>query len=328
MTNQDSPWKELLEQHLGEGLAFFFPEIHAEIDFTRDYEVLRQELLPVAPPGDKRIADVVVKAVGRGGGDRYLHGEVQGDKEGDFEHRIQVYNRRVADKFGLPVGSFVLLTDDDPAWRPAKYEAILYGKRQTLEFHAAKVIDWLGREEELKAHPNPVGLFVLAHLASMRTKKDDERRAEAKFEMILLFHERYANETERRRWTRYLDWLLALPQEYDLRVWDRVREWKGTGMPYVTFLERHAMEQLQAHGQAEGLKQGRVAGHLEGHLEGRLEAIEAVLQVRFPESVAALMPQVRQVGDLDKLHELLKAAKASELKAIRAAIESALSSPK
>ena len=216
MTNQDSPWKEMLEGHLGEALAFFFPEIHAELDWGRDYEVLRQELLPVAPPGQQRIADLVVKAFSTQGDDRFLHGEVQGDEEKDFEHRVQVYNRRAADKAGLPVGSFVLLTDDNPAWRPDHFEAILYGKRQCLEFHSAKVIDWAGREEELKAHPNPVGLFVLAHLASMRTRKDDEARAEAKLGVILLLQQRFDIEVERRGWYRYLDWLLALPPGYDL----------------------------------------------------------------------------------------------------------------
>jgi hypothetical protein len=308
MTNQDSEWKEMLEENLGEAIAFFFREIHAEIDWSQNYEILRQELSPIAPAGEKRIADLVVKVIATGGEDRYLHGEVQGEKEADFEHRIQVYNRRAADKVLLPVGSFVLLTDDDPDWRPEKYEAILYGKRQTLEFHMAKVIDWIGREDELKAHPNPVGLFVLAHLASMRTKKDDEARTEAKVEMILLFHERFDNETERRQWTRYLDWLLALPEEYDLRVWDRVQERKGAGMPYVTFLERHAKEKAQELGRIEGIQ----------------VAIESVLDVRFPDSTAALMPQVRQLEDLTKLHELLDTVKASDLATIQARISAAI----
>jgi hypothetical protein len=312
MTNQDSPWKEMLEQNLGEAVEFFFPAIHAEIDWKSDYEILRQELPALAPPGEKRIADLVAKATSTHGETRYLHGEVQGDKEDDFAHRVHVYNRRIADKFDLPVGSFVLLTDDDPAWQPDRYEAVLYGKKQTLEFHARKVIEWEGREEELKAHPNPVGLFVLAQLASMRTKKDDEARAEAKFEMILLIHERFDTETERRRWTRYLDWLLALPHEYDLRVWDRVLERQGKNMPYVTFLERHAKEQW------EKLCQTR------GRIEGRLEAIEVALQIRFPDSAVALMAQARQVGDLDKLHELLEAAKSSDLATIQARIAAVL----
>lgn len=155
MTDNDSPWKELLEENLRETLGFFFPEIHSEIDWERDYEVLRQELLPVAPSGAKRIADVVVKAFSGGGDERYLHGEVQGQKEAGFERRIHIYNSPIDDKTGLPVISFVLLIDEDPAWRPDRYEATLCGKTRHLEFHSRKIIDWLGKEEELESASEP-----------------------------------------------------------------------------------------------------------------------------------------------------------------------------
>jgi hypothetical protein len=303
VTDSDSPWKELLEENLRETLAFFFPEIDAEVDWERDYEVLRQELLPAAPSGGKRIADVVVKAFSGGGDERYLHGEVQGQKEAGFERRIYVYNSRIDDKAGLPVTSFVLLIDEDPTWRPDRYEATLCGKSRALEFHSRKIIDWLGKEEELKTHPNPVGLFVLAQLASMRTKKDDEARAEAKFDMIVLLQERFADETERGRWYRYLDWLLSLPAEYDLRVWDRVRAMKEKTMPYVTFAERYAMEK--------------------GEERGLHKAVEAILKVRYPESIPSLMPLVRRVEGSDALEHMIQLATESSLDELRSAIEAA-----
>ena len=290
-----------MEENLRETLAFFFPEIHAEIDWGRDCEALRQELLPAAPAGAKRIADVVVKAHNGDGDERYLHGEVQGQKEAGFERRIHIYNSRIDDKFGLPVVSFVLLIDDDPAWLPDRYEATLCGKTRYLEFHSRKIIAWLGKEEELMAHPNPVGLFVLAQLASMRTKKDDEARAEAKFGMILLLQERFDDVTERGRWYRYLDWLLSLPPEYDLRVWDRVRDMKEKTMPYVTFAERY------------GRKMGEEAGlH---------KAVEAILKVRYPESIPTLMPLVRRVEGSDALERMVQLATVSSLEDIRATIE-------
>ena len=313
MTDQDSPWKEMLEENLGVALDFFFPAIHTEIDWGQEHEILRQELLPVAPPGEKRIADLVAKAMSTTGDQRYLHGEVQGEEEKDFEHRIQVYNRRTADKFNQPVGSFVILTDANPDWRPDHYEAVLYGKKQTLEFHSAKVIDWLGREEELKVHSNPVALFVLAHLASTRTKKDDEARADAKVEMILLLQERFDDVVERGRWSRYLDWLLALPREYDLRVWDRVKELKKEKiMPFVTFAERY----------------GKEKGLIEGRIEGVVKAIETVLKLRFPKAVSVLMPRLLEVKDVDRVQHLLEVALTASLDEIETAIEAAVPSPK
>ena len=317
MTDSDSPWKELLEENLRETLAFFFPEIHAEIDWGRDCDVLRQELLPAAPAGAKRIADVVVKAHNGDGDERYLHGEVQGQKEAGFERRIHIYNSRIDDKFGLPVVSFVLLIDDDADWLPDRYEATLCGKTRHLEFHSRKIIAWLGKEEELKAHPNPVGLFVLAQLASMRTKKDDEARADAKFGMILLLQDRFDDETERGQWYRYLDWLLSLPREYDLRVWDRIRDLKKEKtMPYVTFADR----EVRRIGKAEGLA--------EGLAEGRREAIQSILRGRFAPAVPVLMPRVLEVQDPDRLQQIVDLAVTGTLDEIAAAVEAAVPPPK
>ena len=87
-------------------------------------------------------------------------------------------------------------------------------------------------------------------------------------------------------------------------------------MPYVTSLERYAREKGQDEGRDEGL------------VKGRHEAIESVLEIRFSESVPALMTQVKQLEDLTKLHNLLQIAKTAPLVEIEVAIESALSKPK
>ena len=51
MTDNDSPWKEMLEQELPLALAFFFPKVHADLDWTRDHESLDQELRKLDPGG-------------------------------------------------------------------------------------------------------------------------------------------------------------------------------------------------------------------------------------------------------------------------------------
>ena len=74
-------------------------------------------------------------------------------------------------------------------------------------------------------------------------------------------------------------------------------------MPYVTFAERYAKKV----GQAEGLE----------------KAIEAILQVRYPESLPSLMALVRQVESSDDLEQIVRLATGSSLKDIRAAFEAA-----
>ncbi len=40
----DSPWKEAIEEYFQECLAFFFPKIHADIDWAAGYQFLDKEL--------------------------------------------------------------------------------------------------------------------------------------------------------------------------------------------------------------------------------------------------------------------------------------------
>src|SRR5207248_2282185 len=117
----------------------------------------------------RRVVDKLLKVYQRGSGDpRYLHLEIQSYFEEGFARRVYVYNSRAEDRFGQPVVSLPILIDDDAEWLPAKYEADLYGTKRLLTFRTTKVVTWRGREAELKAHPNPVALFVLAYLEGRR----------------------------------------------------------------------------------------------------------------------------------------------------------------
>jgi hypothetical protein len=49
MVDFDSPWKEALDGYLESFIALFFPEMHAEIDWTRGYETLDKELQQITP---------------------------------------------------------------------------------------------------------------------------------------------------------------------------------------------------------------------------------------------------------------------------------------
>ena len=45
----DSPWKEALDVYLPAFLAFFFPHIHEEIDWSRGHVFLDKELQKIVP---------------------------------------------------------------------------------------------------------------------------------------------------------------------------------------------------------------------------------------------------------------------------------------
>jgi hypothetical protein len=301
----DSPWKEAIDRHFPPFLAFFAPSIHSEIDWRQDYEALEQEmhkLLPEALTG-KRIADKLVKLITHSGDARIVHVEVQGDREDEFERRMEVYNYRAWDRFGLPVVSVAVLTDDDPRWRPSEYVFSLWGCERRLKFVAVKVLDWSGREAEVEAHPNPFALFVLAHLKSIQTRNDIEERQRAKLGLILKLHERKLDADDLRRWYCWFDWLLPLPKERDVEVLNAIiRFEEGKKMPYISFAERHGMERGERIGKAEGLRKG----------------IEALLRVKFGQQGAELLSSLQTLDDSARLEALLQTAEqAATLEEVR-----------
>lgn len=44
MSDFDNPWKDVLEHFFRHFLEFFFPDAHAAIDWSRDYQSLDKEL--------------------------------------------------------------------------------------------------------------------------------------------------------------------------------------------------------------------------------------------------------------------------------------------
>src|SRR5262249_26053270 len=145
-----------------------------------------------------------------GSGDiNYLHVEVQG-KPGDLQRRVYVYGYRAHDRYGLPVEHLVILTDDDPGWRPDHYEVKKEYSSFRLDFKPVKLLDWVGREGEMLKDENPVALFGLARPQVRQTRTDDAARLGRKLTLIRELASRKLDAEDMRQWYRYLDWLLPL----------------------------------------------------------------------------------------------------------------------
>jgi hypothetical protein len=300
MAEYDSPWKDAVNEQFVLFLAFCFSDIQQDCDFTQDYESLEQEMRKLVPASltGKRLVDKLVKLFTRQGDVRYLHVEVQGEAEKDFERRMDTYNYRARDVLGQEVVSVAVLADDDPDWRPREYRFSCWGCRRTLEFVSFKVLDWAGREAELETHENPFALFVLAHLKSRQTRENVEERAQVKLRLILNLHERKLDVEEMQRWYRYFDWLLDLPRERDEQLWQEVAHSKEEKrMAFVTFAERYGMEK--------GLEKGMEKGQRVGLLKG----LATVLELKFGESGKAFQLELERQEKVETLEAVLAAVK-------------------
>ncbi len=96
MAVYDQTWKEAMNQWFEPFVAFFFPQVHRDIDWSRGWESLDKEFQQIvreAEQGDKR-ADKLVKVWLRDGTDLWLliHIEIQSQREAAFPQRMFVYH--------------------------------------------------------------------------------------------------------------------------------------------------------------------------------------------------------------------------------------------
>jgi hypothetical protein len=304
MSSYDSPWKEALYHHLRQLLSLLFPRLAEEIDWSKDYHPLEQELRQLFPEAEVglRQADALIRVRLKSGDDRLLHAEVQAQKREEFPRRVYEYNYRGFDHFREPPEALVILGDDDPDWRPRQYAVRLRYSQLTFEFEPVKLLDWVGRKQELLDNKNPMGLFVVAHLEAQRTHGDEQERARVKLDLLLRLAARRLDEDETRQWYRYLDWFLNLPPDLNRATYAQARsQTLERGMPFVTEAEKY----------------GRELGYVEGQLR-------VLLEMKFQQAGRDLMPEIYKINELQRVTALLQIAdKATSIEEVRAAITQA-----
>jgi hypothetical protein len=267
----DSPWKDAITRYLPEFMAFYFPDAHAEIDWSRPHRFLDQELAQVVRDAElgKRNVDRLVEVATRTSGTRwvYVHIEVQGQHDAGFAERLFVYNYRLFDRYRRPVATLAVLADERPHWKPQRYGFELFGCRHYLEFPAVKLMDYEDQLEYLLADPNPFALVTAAHLLTRQTRHDPQIRYAAKWRLARLLYQRDWDRQRIIDLFAVVDWLLRLPQELEERLWGAVMELEQEkNMPYVTSVERIGLRR--------GLDQGRKEGRQEGEATVLLRQIE------------------------------------------------------
>lgn len=282
----DSPWKEALEQYLPQCLALFLPQVHADIDWSRDFAFLDTELQRVTPESaiGRRVVDKLAQVRRRDGEDALvlLHIEVQNQEEPDFARRMFGYYSRLLDHFDQAVVSVAILGDDRPMWRPAAFQQALWGCDVAFRFPVIKLTDYRPRMAELEASENPFAGVVMAHLRAIDTRRDAPERRIAKFGMVRWLYTRGYGREDVLKLFRLIDWFLRLPREAEQQFVDAVRAYEeAQQVAYITSVERIGMER--------GLEQGR--------RNGLLIAIEQFLTARFGESGRAMLDEVRGVED-------------------------------
>ncbi|MBW4618316.1 MAG: hypothetical protein KME17_02880 [Cyanosarcina radialis HA8281-LM2] len=292
-TDYDSPWKEIIERYFPDFLEFFFPLAFAEIDWTKPYEFLDQELQQLETDAEigKRLADKVAKVWLLNGEEAWvlIHIEVQGQYDRNFAERMYTYNYRLFDRHKQPVISLAVLADEEKNWRPTSYGYAIGGCRVSLEFPIVKLLDYEQNWETLEQTPNPFGVVVMAHLKTKATHQNPQNRLQWKLSLVKRLYERGYNREDVVRLFRFIDWIMLLPKELASGFKAEVRNYEeARKMRYVTSIEQLAIE--------------------EGMVKTGREAAIEVLATRFGEVPNSYVEAINAIDDPAVLKTLLKRA--------------------
>ncbi|WP_343729065.1 DUF4351 domain-containing protein [Duganella sp.] len=293
----DTPWKEVVTNYFPEFMAFYFPDAHAAIDWSRPYAFLDQELASLSRDAEvgKRLLDKLVRVHLCDGGQQWVlvHLEVQGWHDAAFAERIFTYHYRVYDRYRKPVVSMAVLADSGKGWRPSRFVYRTMDCEMRLIFPIVKLQDYADRLPELLAHPSPFALVTSAHLLTQQTRRNAEHRRAAKWRLTRLLYKRSWDKQRIIDFYHAIDWMMRLPDALDAQFRDDVYALeRREAMPYINNFERA--------GRKIGRQEGLLEGRQEGRQEGRATLLASMLAKRFGALDAVVMARLA-TADAERL---------------------------
>ncbi|MEC4818899.1 MAG: DUF4351 domain-containing protein [Scytonema sp. PMC 1069.18] len=222
----DKSWKEALNEYFEDFLAFFFPAVHAAIDWTQTPESLDKELQNItasaqAPDG---VADKLYKVQLLDKKEAWIliHVEVQSYYDVDLEKRIYTYNYRAGELYDKFVVSLAVLGDTSPTWRPNRYAKSILDCSLSFTFPTVKLMDYEQRWHELESSNNPFAIITMAHLKTKATTRNLTQREEWKWQFIRGLYERGLTKQQIVKLFDVIDTMMTLPEQLQQRLFAKI----------------------------------------------------------------------------------------------------------
>jgi hypothetical protein len=291
----DSPWKTSIETYFPNFMAFFFPLIFADIDWTRGFQFLDQELQQVVRDAElgKRLADKLVRVWRLSGEETWvlIHIEVQSTEQAEFSFRMYVYNYRLSDKYNIPIVSLAILGDERSSWRPHHHQSELWGCSVDFRFPIAKLLDYGENWQALEESRNPFAVVVMAHLKAQETRNDGQQRKLWKFTLTRSLYEQGYERQDILNLYRFVDWLLELPEGLELEFQQEIEQFEQERqMTYISSIERMA-EQRVRHEEVESLLMAKF-----GEIDAELAQVIPFIMALSVSDRACLTLQLAQMS--------------------------------
>ena len=312
--NFDNSWKEVLERFYEYFMAFFFPDVHQEIDWNKGYQFLDQELSQFLEDAKltHRLVDKLVKVWLKTGNEIWvlIHIEVQTQWEKEFSMRMFLYNTLIFHRFKKPVATLVILGDNSPRWKPDNFGYTICRNKMSFQFSSVKLLDYRSRWAELEASTNPFAIITMAQLKAIETRKDVKKRSDWKYEITKRLLKKGFSTEEIRYIYLFIEIILWLPEDLEMEFQKKIYSYKDEEIMAKELLPHE--KYFFAEGKEEGLRLGREEGDL---IRARRAVID-VLEARFDFIPNTLSFRISGVTEINILNSILKkAAKADSLDA-------------
>ncbi|WP_172432027.1 hypothetical protein [Orenia metallireducens] len=274
----DLLWKEIIEDLFEDFVEFFMPKLYQEIDFSQGYEFLDNELANIMDKTleGKKMADRLVKVYLKDGRENWIliHLEVQGYYEAEFSARMFKYFYRIYDKYDKKIVALAIFTEGRKDYKPSSFDYEFHGTKLNYEYNSYKILEQ--EEVELLKAENPFAMVILAGLYTLKSKGKNSLRYSFKQKLFRLLLDRDYSKRKIKNIFEFLDGILFLPNDLELRFRDDIKE--TIGGDEVMSKELTNLYQV---GKSEGKLEGKLEGRVEGKLEGKLEIAKKLLEKKM-----------------------------------------------
>jgi len=188
------------------------PELHLEVDFSKQVEFLQQELFKeiIEHRQGRKIADQIAKVHLKSGKVQwsFVHTEKQTGDEVHFVKRMFEYFHRIRDRYGKKIVAIAIFTDKSTKSTNQHHEKY-YGTELMYTFNKIVVSDF--DEEELKKSTKLLSKALLASLYLNRTKNEMSLRSAYKKALLReVWSLENVEKTEVNALLYFIDYLLKL----------------------------------------------------------------------------------------------------------------------
>lgn len=282
--------------------------LHDAIDWEREVVPLDKELAQIAPKGETgvQIVDKLLRVYLKDGSEEWIliHIEIQSSPDVNFEERLFAYYVAIWLRYRRRVVSIAILADDNPNWRPSRYEQTIGQFQVLFKFPTVKLIDL--DEQSLIDAGDAASLILAAFIRATRTKNKADLRYQARIELTKIALDRGYNEDEVKQILLFMERAMKLPAELEEQYEKILKEYTSpSGMTMLTSIERKAIERGLRRGYRRGERRGEQRGLEKGIAQGLQQAIITSLKELYGHVPESVIVSLQSIQDADRLTQLL-----------------------